>query len=189
MGSDFTGFRDGAEPRWRDSSSVCRSFAHSSSGRVSSRHRDRPDCSAGRRPHGLAGRQAGPEAGRGLERSVIWRFSAATLSISRGTLRIYPDGGVFFNRCEFYGARALRGCRWNMTWYRLRADCTYPTCRLQYSGYILMERTMTASEIHFAVSEDELDGGYLATVLGFGIHPKSDTIEDFRQNDREAVDC
>ncbi len=52
-----------------------------------------------------------------------------------------------------------------------------------------MERTMTASEIHFAVSEDEMDGGYLATVLGFGIHPKSDTIEDFRQSDREAVDC
>lgn len=52
-----------------------------------------------------------------------------------------------------------------------------------------MERTMTASERHFEVSGDGLDGGYLATVPGFGIHTQGDTIEDLRQGVREAVDC
>lgn len=52
-----------------------------------------------------------------------------------------------------------------------------------------MGRTMTASEIHFEVSGDELDRGYLATVLGFGIHTKGDTTEDLHQSVGEVVDC
>ena len=48
---------------------------------------------------------------------------------------------------------------------------------------------MTASEIHFEVSVDELDGGYLATELGFDIHTKGDTIEELRQSVWEVVDC
>ena len=48
---------------------------------------------------------------------------------------------------------------------------------------------MTATEIIFEVDEDELDGGYSASALGFGIHTQGDTIEDLRRNVREAVDC
>ena len=48
---------------------------------------------------------------------------------------------------------------------------------------------MSGTEIIFEVSEDELDGGYSASALGFGIHTQGDTIEDLRRNVREAVDC
>ena len=48
---------------------------------------------------------------------------------------------------------------------------------------------MTATEIIFEVSEDELDGGYSASALGFGIHTQGDTMDDLRRNVREAVDC
>ena len=48
---------------------------------------------------------------------------------------------------------------------------------------------MTATEIIFEVSEDELDGGYAASALGFGIHTQGDTMDDLRRNVREAVDC
>ena len=45
------------------------------------------------------------------------------------------------------------------------------------------------SEIIFEVREDEIDGGYTASALGFGIHMEADTIDDLRANVREAVDC
>ena len=48
---------------------------------------------------------------------------------------------------------------------------------------------MSGTEIIFEVSEDELDGGYSASALGFGIHTEGDTIEDLRRNVKEAVDC
>ena len=48
---------------------------------------------------------------------------------------------------------------------------------------------MSGTEIIFEVSEDEFDGGYSASALGFGIHTQGDTIEDLRRNVREAVDC
>ena len=48
---------------------------------------------------------------------------------------------------------------------------------------------MTATEIIFEVSEDELDGGYSASALGFGIHTQGDTMDELRRNVREAVDC
>lgn len=45
------------------------------------------------------------------------------------------------------------------------------------------------SEIIFEVSEDEIDGGYAASALGYGIHTAGETIEELRHNVKEAVDC
>ena len=45
------------------------------------------------------------------------------------------------------------------------------------------------SEIIFEVSEDEVDGGYSASAVGYGIHTEGDTIDEVRQNVREAVEC
>ena len=45
------------------------------------------------------------------------------------------------------------------------------------------------SEIIFEVKEDEIDGGYTAAALGFGIHTQGDTLEELRANVREATDC
>ena len=39
------------------------------------------------------------------------------------------------------------------------------------------------------MTEDETDGGYSASTLGFGIHTQGDSVEGIRQNVREAVDC
>ena len=48
---------------------------------------------------------------------------------------------------------------------------------------------MSETEIIFEVSEDEVDGGYTASALGYGIHTEGDSLEDIRRNVREAVDC
>ena len=45
------------------------------------------------------------------------------------------------------------------------------------------------SEIIFEVREDESDGGYTATALGFGIHTQGQTIEELRAMVKDAVDC
>jgi hypothetical protein len=45
------------------------------------------------------------------------------------------------------------------------------------------------SEIIFEVREDELGGGFTASALGLGIHSEGDTLEELRENVREAVDC
>ena len=47
----------------------------------------------------------------------------------------------------------------------------------------------TDSEIIFEVSDDEVDGGYSASALGYGIHTQAETIEEIRDNIREAVEC
>ena len=47
----------------------------------------------------------------------------------------------------------------------------------------------TAPEIIFEVSEDEVDGGYSASALGYGIHTQGETIEELRGNVKEAVEC
>ncbi len=44
-------------------------------------------------------------------------------------------------------------------------------------------------EIIFEVLEDEADGGYTASALGYGIHTEADTIEDLRRNVKEATEC
>ncbi len=43
------------------------------------------------------------------------------------------------------------------------------------------------SEIIFEVREDEVDGGYNATALGYGIHTQGDTIEELRSMVKDAV--
>ena len=48
---------------------------------------------------------------------------------------------------------------------------------------------MSGTEIILEVSEDELDGGYSASALGFGIHTQGDTLDELRRNVKEAVDC
>ena len=48
---------------------------------------------------------------------------------------------------------------------------------------------MSGTEIIFEVSEDESDGGYSASALGFGIHTQGDSMDELRRNVREAVDC
>ena len=45
------------------------------------------------------------------------------------------------------------------------------------------------NEIIFEVKEDELDGGYTASALGYGIHTEGDTLDELRANIREAVEC
>ena len=45
------------------------------------------------------------------------------------------------------------------------------------------------AEVIFEVSEDEVDGGYSASAIGYGIHTEGETIDEVRRNIREAVDC
>ena len=48
---------------------------------------------------------------------------------------------------------------------------------------------MSVTEIIFEITKDEVDGGYSATALGYGIHTQGDSVDDIRRNVREAVDC
>ena len=45
------------------------------------------------------------------------------------------------------------------------------------------------TEMIFEVREDEVDGGYSASALGYDIHTEGDTLEEVRTNIKEAVDC
>ena len=45
------------------------------------------------------------------------------------------------------------------------------------------------SEIIFEVSEDETDGGYVATALGHAIATQGETVEELREMVRDAVRC
>ena len=45
------------------------------------------------------------------------------------------------------------------------------------------------SEIIFEVREDEVDGGYTASALGYGIHTQGETLEELRAMVRDAVGC
>jgi len=45
------------------------------------------------------------------------------------------------------------------------------------------------SEIIFEVREDELDGGYTASALGYGIHTEGDTMDELQLNVRDAIAC
>lgn len=44
-------------------------------------------------------------------------------------------------------------------------------------------------EIIFEVREDEVDGGFTASPLGYGIRAQADSVEELRANVREAVSC
>ena len=45
------------------------------------------------------------------------------------------------------------------------------------------------TEIIFEVTEDDVDGGYSASALGYGIHTQGDSLDEIRSNVKEAVDC
>jgi len=45
------------------------------------------------------------------------------------------------------------------------------------------------SEIVFEVREDEVDGGYTASALGYGIHTQGETLEELRAMVKDAVRC
>ena len=45
------------------------------------------------------------------------------------------------------------------------------------------------TEIIFEITEDEVDGGYSASALGYGIHAQGGSLEEIRHNVKEAVDC
>jgi len=45
------------------------------------------------------------------------------------------------------------------------------------------------SEIIFEVREDEADGGFTASALGYGIHTQGETVEELRAMVKEAVNC
>ncbi len=45
------------------------------------------------------------------------------------------------------------------------------------------------SEIIFEVREDEVDGGFNAMALGYGIHTQGDTLEELRSMVKDAVGC
>jgi predicted RNase H-like HicB family nuclease len=44
-------------------------------------------------------------------------------------------------------------------------------------------------EILFEVTEDDVDGGYTASAISYGIHTEADTLLELRANIREAVAC
>jgi hypothetical protein len=44
-------------------------------------------------------------------------------------------------------------------------------------------------EIIFEVTEDPVDGGFVASALGHGITTEADTLTDLRQMVRDAVQC
>ena len=45
------------------------------------------------------------------------------------------------------------------------------------------------SEIIFDVREDEADGGFVASALGYGIHTQGETLDELRAMVKDAVDC
>jgi predicted RNase H-like HicB family nuclease len=48
---------------------------------------------------------------------------------------------------------------------------------------------MPIGEIIFEVREDEVDGGYTASALGYGIHTQGETLEELRAMVKDAVHC
>jgi hypothetical protein len=45
------------------------------------------------------------------------------------------------------------------------------------------------SEIIFEVQEDDVDGGYVATALGYGIVTEGCALEELREMVKESVHC
>ena len=44
-------------------------------------------------------------------------------------------------------------------------------------------------KLSFEVREDEIDGGYTASALGYGIHTQGDTLDELRAMVKDAVKC
>ena len=45
------------------------------------------------------------------------------------------------------------------------------------------------AKVTFLVSVDEIDGGYSASALEYGIHTQAESLDELRHNIREAVEC
>jgi len=45
------------------------------------------------------------------------------------------------------------------------------------------------SEVIFQVNEDEVDGGYTAVALGYGIYTQGNSLEELRTMVKDAVAC
>jgi predicted RNase H-like HicB family nuclease len=52
-----------------------------------------------------------------------------------------------------------------------------------------MDGHASMNEIIFDVREDEADGGYTATALGYGIHTQGESLEELRAMVKDAVRC
>ena len=48
--------------------------------------------------------------------------------------------------------------------------------------------TLTMKELIFEVTED-LEGGYVASALGVGIHTQAETVEELKVMVRDALEC
>ena len=44
-------------------------------------------------------------------------------------------------------------------------------------------------ELYFDAHEDKVDGGYVASAIGYGIHTQAETLEELRNNILDAVNC
>jgi predicted RNase H-like HicB family nuclease len=44
-------------------------------------------------------------------------------------------------------------------------------------------------ELFVDAHEDEVDGGYVASAVGYGIHTQGETLEELRANLLDAIDC
>ena len=58
-----------------------------------------------------------------------------------------------------------------------------------YSHRFTLHYTEPMSEIVFEITEDDTDGGFIASALGHSIVTEADTWEELRANVREAVLC
>ena len=70
---------------------------------------------------------------------------------------------------------------------RIGVDDRGPFCALPTS--VLPCDPLTMNEIIFEVREDELEGGFVATALGYAIATQGDTVEELRVMVRDAVHC
>ena len=72
---------------------------------------------------------------------------------------------------------------------RLLKDKRVDMLGLEWDSNGCWRRSWDMFEIIFEITEDEVDGGYSASDLGYGIHTEGDSLEELRANLREAVDC
>ena len=51
------------------------------------------------------------------------------------------------------------------------------------------EESGQMKELFFEAHEDRVDGGYVASAIGYGIHTQAETLEELKQNVLDAVNC
>jgi predicted RNase H-like HicB family nuclease len=51
------------------------------------------------------------------------------------------------------------------------------------------QENSTVRELFFEAHEDKVDGGYVASAIGYGIHTQAETLEELRGNILDAVNC